>query len=104
MTARFIPAKFVVGLALGCLAISTSHAAPCGSGFDAWLADFRNEAAAEGISAKTINVALDGLTEDPATLQRDRAQHVFNQTFEQFSGRMISPDRMKKGPALIVNN
>jgi lytic murein transglycosylase len=104
VTARLIPAKFVLGLALGCLAISTSHAAPCGSGFDAWLADFRSEAAAEGVSQKTITVALDGLTEDPATLARDRAQHVFNQTFEQFSGRMISPDRMKKGPALIAKN
>jgi lytic murein transglycosylase len=102
VTARFIPAKFAIGLALGCLAISTSYAAPCGSGFDGWLADFRNDAAAEGVSPKTISVALDGLTEDPATLQRDRAQHVFSQTFEQFSGRMISPDRMKKGPALIV--
>ena len=44
------------------------------------------------------------VTEDPATLQRDRAQHVFTQTFEQFSGRMISPDRMKKGSAHLVKN
>jgi lytic murein transglycosylase len=104
VTARLTPAKFVIALALGCTAVSAAHAAPCGSGFDPWLADFRTEAAAQGISQKTIAVALDGVTEDPATLQRDRAQHVFTQTFEQFSGRMISPDRMKKGSAQLIKN
>jgi lytic murein transglycosylase len=96
--------KFLLSLALGCMAVSAAHAIPCGGEFDAWLADFKTEAAAQGISPKTMAVAFDGLTEDPATLQRDRAQHVFTQTFEQFSGRMISPDRMKKGSAHIVKN
>jgi lytic murein transglycosylase len=104
VTARFIPANFLIGLALGSLAISTSYAAPCGSGFDAWLADFRTDAATQGVSQRTLAAALDGLTEDPATLTRDRSQHVFTQTFEQFSGRMISPDRMKKGSAQLVKN
>jgi lytic murein transglycosylase len=108
VTARLTPAKFAIALALGATALSAAysaaHAAPCGSGFDLWLADFRTEATAAGISQKTIATALDGLTEDPATLQRDRAQHVFTQTFEQFSGRMISADRMKKGSAHLVKN
>ncbi len=79
-----------------------SRAAPCGGDFGAWLADFKREAATQGISQKTIAAALDGVVEDPVTLTRDRSQRVFTQTFEQFSGRMISPDRMRKGPALMA--
>jgi membrane-bound lytic murein transglycosylase B len=46
-------------LLLGAIVISSSappaHAASCGSGsFDAWLNDFKNEAAAKGISQGTI--------------------------------------------------
>ena len=78
--------------------------AACGDAFDAWLADFKSEATGQGISQKAIAAALDGVTEDPATLTRDRSQKVFTQTFEQFSGRMISPDRMRKGPALMAKN
>jgi lytic murein transglycosylase len=37
-------------------------------------------------------------------LSRDRRQGVFTQTFEQFSGRMISPDRMRKGTALLTRH
>jgi lytic murein transglycosylase len=84
------------------MACGPSRAAQCGGDFDPWLADFKREAATQGISQRTISAALDGLTEDPATLARDRSQHVFTQTFEQFSGRMISADRMRKGPAQLA--
>ena len=40
----------------------------------------------------------------PHDLTRDRSQRVFTQTFEQFSGRMISPDRLRKGPALLAQH
>jgi lytic murein transglycosylase len=87
---------------LFCLALAgPSRAVPCGSDFNTWLADFKREAAGEGISQRTIEAALDGVTVDPAVLSRDRGQRVFSQTFEQFSGRMISPDRMRKGTVLL---
>jgi lytic murein transglycosylase len=85
-----------------CLAFgSPSFAASCGGDFNAWLADFKREAASEGISQRTIAAALDGITSDPAVLSRDRGQRVFSQSFEQFSGRMISPDRMRRGTAML---
>ncbi len=65
-------------------------------GFNAFLDEFRQEAARSGISARGL-AALDGLTPDPAVLAADRRQHVFNQSFEQFSGRMISRSRLAKG-------
>jgi lytic murein transglycosylase len=105
-TMQTIRTRFLsIALALIAVAVcGPSHAAPCGSDFDAWLADFKRDAAMQGVSQKTIAAALDGLTPDPATLTRDRSQKVFTQTFEQFSGRMISPDRMRKGPALLAQN
>jgi lytic murein transglycosylase len=75
-----------------------AFAATCNApgGFDAFIAEFKKEAAAKGISRKGLN-ALDGLTLDPSVLAADKRQGVFKQTFEEFSGRMISKDRMTKG-------
>src|SRR5215470_2435728 len=88
--------------ALFCIALAgSSRAAPCGGDFNAWLADFKREAATQGISQRAIGSALDGIAADPAVLSRDRRQGVFSQTFEQFSGRMISADRMRRGTALL---
>ena len=73
-------------------------AADCQHGdFAAWLESFKQEAASQGISQKTIASALNGVTYDPAIIARDHAQSVFQQSFEQFSGRMVSPDRLHKG-------
>ncbi len=95
----------LIALALISIAFcGPSRAASCGGDFNAWLADFKGEAAAQGISQRAIAAALDGVTDDPVTLTRDRSQRVFTQTFEQFSGRMISPDRLRKGPALLAQH
>ena len=65
-------------------------------GFNAFLTEFKKEAAAHGVSRKGLS-ALDGITLDESVLAADRRQGVFKQTFEEFSGRMISRDRMTKG-------
>src|ERR1700679_2759025 len=62
--------------------------APCGGDFNTWLDGIRQEAAAAGVSQRTIQAALSGLTSDPAVIGHDHAQGVFRQSFEQFSGRM----------------
>jgi lytic murein transglycosylase len=79
----------------------TARAASCGGSFDDWLADFRQKAEKIGISEATLSTALDNLTPDPSVLSHDRGQGVFRQSFEQFSGRMVVPYRVKKGAALI---
>jgi lytic murein transglycosylase len=96
-------------LALAALAITASvssvdparAAAACGSGnFDAWLADFKAEAAAKGISQQAIASGLAGVTQDQSVLNRDRSQKVFTQTFEEFSGRMVPP-RLQRGSNMM---
>jgi lytic murein transglycosylase len=87
-------------------ALLTVHAAPalaatCGNGnFQAWLDDFRNDAAAKGISQSAIAAGLTGLTPDQAVLSRDRSQRVFSQSFEEFSGRMVPP-RLTRGSNMM---
>jgi lytic murein transglycosylase len=96
-------------LALAALAVSASllsvqpapAAVACGSGnFDAWLADFKTDAAAKGISQQAITAGLAGVTLDQNVLNRDRSQKVFTQTFEEFSGRMVPP-RMQRGSNMM---
>ena len=58
-------------------------------GFDAFMAEFKKDAAAKGISQKGL-AALTGVTLDPTVLAADKRQGVFKQSFEEFSGRMIS--------------
>src|SRR6478752_4525690 len=86
----------VVGLpAAPALAVS------CGTGsFEAWLDDFKNEAAAKGISQAAIAAGLNGVTLDRGVLSRDRSQQAFNQSFEEFSGRMVPP-RLGRGASLM---
>jgi len=73
----------------------------CGSGnFEAWLADFKTEAAAKGISQQAITAGLAGVTLDQSVLSRDRSQKVFNQSFEEFSGRMVPP-RLTRGSNMM---
>ena len=69
--------------------------------FDSWLQGFKSEAAEEGISQRTIASALAGVSYDPSIVAKDRSQRVFSQSFEQFSARMISNYRLKKGHALM---
>src|SRR6202012_1126468 len=89
------------GAALAFAAGPAHAAAPCGSGsFDSWLSAFKTEAASKGISQQTANAGLTGVTLDQTVLNRDHSQKVFDQTFEQFSGRMVPP-RMTRGSNML---
>src|SRR5689334_17431777 len=69
--------------------------------FDRWLAGFRQEAAANGISRATIAAALDGMTMDPGIIARDRRQSFFAQSFTSFAAKLISPNRLQSGAAKL---
>src|SRR6516162_593922 len=101
MTVRPLLQALLLSASMIFSAAPPTHAASCGSGsFDAWLSDFKTEAAASGISQSAITAGLSGVTLDQAVLSRDRSQQVFQQSFEQFSGRMIPP-RLNRGSDLM---
>ena len=90
-------------LAMAAMAVPTA-AAPCRNNtgsFEHWLDGFRQEAATQGISRATISAALDGMSFDQAIINRDHGQGVFQQSFLQFSDRMVSRDRLAQGPRLM---
>jgi lytic murein transglycosylase len=72
--------------------------------FEQWMAGFKQEAAASGISQSTISHALDGVTYDPNVIKRDHGQGVFQQSFLQFSGRMTNTNRFQNGLAQLKKN
>ncbi len=87
LTARLI----LLVLCLTPLTLPAAAAAPCGGDFGTWLQGVKQEAAAQGVSQRTIQSALATVTFDPTIIARDHAQGVFRQSFEQFSGRMVPP-------------
>ena len=100
MTSVFVFKALLVSAVLSVLG-APALAASCGSGsFQAWLDDFRNDAAAKGISQSAVTAGLAGVTLDQAVVSRDRSQRVFNQSFEEFSGRMVPP-RLVRGANMM---
>jgi lytic murein transglycosylase len=105
MNFRFLtPRRSLPAIALAAFVLTSAApaiSAPCGSGtFEAWLEDFKKEAASKGIAPAAIQAGLAGVTLDNAVLSRDKSQKVFSQTFEEFSGRMVPP-RMTRGSNML---
>jgi len=92
-------AVFLVGATLA----GPGLAASCRTegSYERWLEDFKKEAAAQGISPRVIAAASPSMTFDQAIIRRDHGQAVFNQTFLQFSDRMVGGARIPNGLAKI---
>ena len=65
--------------------------------FDVWLRGFRQEAAAAGVTPRTISAVLDGMTLDQNIIARDRRQSFFGQSFVDFRGKLVSRNRIQNG-------
>ena len=75
-----------------------------GAGFDQWLAGFKQQAVAQGVSPRTVTAALNGVGYDPNIVTTDRGQRVFGQNFFQFSDRMVANYRIQQGRQQIQRN
>src|SRR5580698_11365385 len=89
-------------LALGTIPLPAHAAAACGGDFGAWLQGLKQDAAAAGVSQRTIQAALANVTYDPTIIARDHAQGVFRQSFEQFSGRMVPPRLARARQKMLI--
>ncbi len=69
--------------------------------FGKWLAAFRAEAAVQGITQRTIAVALDGMTLDEGIIRRDRGQAFFAQSFLDFQGKLATLNRVNNARAML---
>ncbi|HVV79389.1 MAG TPA: lytic murein transglycosylase [Pseudolabrys sp.] len=90
----------LAAIAIAALLATPAFAAPTCENtqkFDQWLATFKKDAIAQGISPQVIAAASSSLTLDESVLKRDRGQHVFSLSFIKFSDRLISQNRMQNG-------
>jgi lytic murein transglycosylase len=93
--------------AAAAIGAGSARAAQCGNdgdGFEQWLAAFKLEAARAGIPGGIVESALADVAYDENVISHDRGQRAFHQSFEQFSHRMLSAYRIKKGRALLQRN
>ena len=65
--------------------------------FASWVKQFKQEALAAGISAKTVATASKQFGYDKSVIKKDRRQGVFSQSFLQFSDRMVAQYRLDGG-------
>ena len=94
----------LVSIAISVIAgfASTARAAECGNtgaGFEAWKAQFAQEAAAKGISAGAVS-ALMGTSYSPATISADRGQHSFHLSLDQFLAKRGGNTIISQGRSL----
>lgn len=69
--------------------------------FDEWLAAFRAEALASGISAATLDAALTGLEPLERVVERDRNQPEFTLDFGTYLTRVASESRIEEGRRVL---
>ncbi len=65
--------------------------------FESWLRNFRQEAAAAGVTKATLSAVLDDMTLDQSIIARDRRQTFFGQSFVDFRGKLVSRNRIQNG-------
>lgn len=102
--------RSLAGVALGLLCAA---ALPVGSleasctnrgSFSSWMKEFRQEAAQNGVSQRTISRALDGVSLDERIIKRDRRQGFFSQSFNDFSKKLATNHRLQAGRKKIAAN
>lgn len=105
------------GFVLGAVALGVSGCAgggavsPAGSaappravpdaGFDAWVVGFRARAAAQGLPAGTIDVAMRQAGFLPEVIEKDRNQTEFKRSLEDYLAIAASPERVSLGQAKL---
>ena len=90
-----------VVLLLAALAAFPAHAQ---GDFASWLAAFRQDAQAQGISAATLDAALTGLVPDERVIELDHRQPEFLQTFSDYLGRRVTAPQVTRGQALMAQH
>jgi len=72
--------------------------------FEAWLADFRSEAAAKGISQATLQSALSKVQYLPKVIELQKNQPEFKFTVDEYIGRVASEARALRGREVLAEH
>ncbi len=69
----------------------------CGGSFSGFIKNLKTEAISRGHANATVNRFFANVAHDPSTIKADRSQGIFKMNFLEFSGRVISQNRMDNG-------
>lgn len=72
--------------------------------FEAWLAAFRAEARARGISPATLERALAGVRPLEAVIEADRRQPERRLSFAEYRAKVVSAARIRRGRELLAEH
>ena len=96
--ALFLAAGFF-GVALTAAPAMAAERCKNTGSFDAWVAQFKKDALAKGISPKVLAAAAPELIYDESVIKRDSGQGVFQRTFLDFAKRLLGGARIPNGIA-----
>ncbi|SMC89013.1 lytic transglycosylase domain-containing protein [Rhizobium sp. RU36D] len=88
-------------------AASDASAAQCGNtgaGFDAWVAQFKKDAVANGVKADVVNRAMSSVSYNTGTIRADRGQKSFKLSFDQFMAKRGGQAIISRGKGMKQNN
>ncbi len=84
------------------LIIASSSAAQKKKSFEAWLAEFKTEAAAKGISQATLQSTLSKVQYLPKVIELQKNQPEFKFTVEEYLNRVASEARVLRGREVLA--
>jgi len=102
-TASILTAILLIMLNPGAASAIVANCRNSGS-FERWLAAFKQEAAAQGISRRAIAAATPYLTYSQRIINIDRGQRIFTLNFLQFSDKVIPKYRLQMGARQITKH
>jgi lytic murein transglycosylase len=89
------------------LSVQQAHAAACGndgSGFTAWVDDFKRQAPANGISASVLQSAFANVQYNRPTIRADRGQKSFKLSFSEFMKKRGGQAIISRGKSMKASN
>ena len=104
---RALKAVFVGMTLATALGAAPALAATCGndaSGFSRWVQEFKQEAAANGVSKSVLDRSFAAINYNQSTIKADRGQHSFKLTLQQFMEKRGSKAIVSRGKTMKKNN
>ena len=94
--------RIILAIVFVYVSLNAANARSCGNtgaGFQTWLANFKKEMVASGISKRAVAASLNGIKYSTRVIKLDRGQKSFKQSFKKFYNRrtkgMVSIGRRK---------
>ena len=95
--------RHLLALPLAALAARRARADETDS-FAAWLERLRRDALAQGVRPATLERTLAGLSPIPRVIELDQRQPEQRLTFAEYRAKIVTPDRVERGHALLTAN